>query len=223
MQHTDLGVSIRRAPSNALVAVTSIGSATPVAGAKVEVRVAGRERDAVLWTGTTDAAGLAIVDADSFTDCRQCDLLAIVSKDKELAYAQSRWREWGTDWPSESFETGTEESSTTVPRTCRPQLPAGQRYVATMFSDRGGVYRLGDEVKLKGIVRVDNGRGLELPGRARGCASRSPTTPTPSCRSRLSRSPSSARSTSPRSSLATGDRAATPHGSSGSTAAPAGS
>ncbi len=168
VQHTDLGVSIRRAPGNALVAVTAIGSAAPVAGAEVTMKVLGGEAARTLWTGTTDAAGLATIGPEVFRDCSRCDLLVLVTKGADLAYAQSRWREWGTDLPSETSATattdttGTTGTEATAAADLPPPLPAGRRYLATMFSDRG-VYRLGEEVKLKGIVRIDDGRGLVLP------------------------------------------------------------
>jgi alpha-2-macroglobulin len=161
VQQTDLGVTIRRAPGNALVAVTSIASAQPVSGATIEVRT-GKQDGRVLWRGTTDAAGIALVDADALKDCTRCDLLAIASTKDDRAYTQSRWRDWGINDPAESFDAAISEASdTTEVKDLPPALPAGQRYVGALFADRG-VYRLGDEVKLKGIVRIDSGRGLEF-------------------------------------------------------------
>jgi alpha-2-macroglobulin len=176
VQHTDLGVSIRRSPGNVLVAVTSINGGTAVKGAKVEVRAGGKK----MWSGTTDDAGLAWVDNKALSTCPRCDLFALVSAGSDSAYAQSRWREWGVESPSEYrtasttppvdtsadgvAEEGTTGSETTQarPQIKIPDLPPGQRFITALFADRG-VYRLGEEVKLKGVVRVDTGRGLEMP------------------------------------------------------------
>ena len=158
VQVTDLGVTVKRSPSNVLVAVTSLGTAKAVSGASVKLFGRGKE----IWNGTTDAQGFALADAADLGGCdSNCDLIAVVEHNKQLAYGSAQWREWGDDIPYVDEDSGDGGSSTTV-RPDVPTLPPGQRFNAALFTDRG-VYKLGEEGHVKGIVRIETARTLELP------------------------------------------------------------
>ena len=158
VQVTDLGVTVKRSPSNILVAVTSLGTAKAVSGASVKLFGRGKE----IWKGTSDAAGFALADAADLGGCdSSCDLIAVVEHNKQLAYGSAQWREWGDDIPYVNEDVGDGGSSTTV-RPDVPTLPPGQRFNAALFTDRG-VYKLGEEGHVKGIVRIETARTLELP------------------------------------------------------------
>ena len=158
VQVTDLGVTVKRSPSNVLVAVTSLGTAKAVAGASVKLFGRGKE----IWKGTADAQGFALADAGDLGGCDgSCDLIAVVEHNQQLAYGSAQWREWGDDIPYVPEDIGDGGSSTTV-RPDVPTLPPGQRFTAALFTDRG-VYKLGEEGHVKGIVRIETARTLELP------------------------------------------------------------
>src|SRR5262249_32307730 len=60
VQVTGLGLSVKDSPLNTLVFVTRLADAAPVAGARVQIRDLANH---VVWTGTTDADGLALAPA----------------------------------------------------------------------------------------------------------------------------------------------------------------
>ncbi len=169
VQRGDTAVTLKRSPANVLVAVTSLSTGKPIANANVSLYGLG---DAAYWTGKTNADGVIAAPISKEKLCaRICDLIAVVDGAADgtgmLAYAQSYWRAWGDDIASPDEEPPVEDQGPlvdTVPPTtlAPPELEPGQRVLASLFTDRG-VYRAGEEVHLKGLVRIQTPQTLELP------------------------------------------------------------
>ena len=159
VQATNLGLSVKDSPQNTLIMVTRLDTAQPVEGAKVTIR----DRDnKVFWTGTTDAKGLAVAsrtdlrrDRDAseeqaydnnWTALSELHFIVIAEKDGDVAYVGSDWTEGITPW-----DFGTPWNL----------VEADAQLRGTVFADRG-VYKLGEEVHLKAVVRSDTPDGMKL-------------------------------------------------------------
>ena len=160
VQRTNLAVTLKRSPANVFVAVTELSTGAPVKGAKVSLYGTGSK---AYWVGSTDGAGLVTGEPDTQPGCGSCDVVAVVEKGSDLAYAQSIWREWGDELPYiGETDTASSASSTVAPATKAPVLKPGERLTAAMFADRG-VYKLGETVRVKGMVRTETPAHLQLP------------------------------------------------------------
>ncbi len=140
LQVTNLGVTAKFSPINNLIWVTNLQDATPVAGAKVEIR---DDHNRKLWSGTTTAAGLAqspgwrelgLSSADSWERPRQW---VFVYKDLDFAYTAS---DWGTGIFPYRFDIDYEWN------------PEPVKHAGTLFTERG-LYRAGETVHIKGMLR----------------------------------------------------------------------
>jgi uncharacterized protein YfaS (alpha-2-macroglobulin family) len=169
VQVTNLGVSVKDSPLNTLVFVTQLDNAAPVAGAKVSIRTSD---NVVLWSGTTDANGIAVApstpalrksekkdDANKQEPSEDEDepvhiwdaldplhFIVIAEKDGDTAYVASNWSEGIRPW---DFEVNFDLAE------AQPLLRG------TVFADRG-VYKPGEEVHLKGVLRTDTPTGVQL-------------------------------------------------------------
>lgn len=146
VQVTNLGISIKDSPQNTLVFVTRLDNAAPVAGARVSIVV--RDGKAV-WTGTTGADGVAIAPQSRLRDPRrwyEFTFIVMAEKDGDVAYAGSDWNDGVLPWEY-GLNLDLEEAD--------PLLRG------TVFSDRG-VYRLGEEVHFKAILRSNTPGGIRL-------------------------------------------------------------
>ena len=159
VQATNLGISVKDSPLNTLVMVTRLDDAKPVAGATVTVR---DRENKVFWTGTTDGRGIAVAPntdlrrrkADGQQDqwesnwysLSELHFIVTAEKDGDVAYVGSDWTEGITPW-----DFGTNWNLTEAD----PQLRG------TIFADRG-VYKLGEEVHFKAVVRADEPDGMKL-------------------------------------------------------------
>ena len=161
VQATNLGISVKDSPQNTLVMVTHLDDAKPVAGATVTIR--GRDNQ-VFWTGTTDANGIAMAPNTGLRrmkggDSNQQEMydsewyalgeihfIVTAEKDGDLAYIGSDWNEGIRPWNFDLNYSLVEAD---------PQLRG------TVFVDRG-VYKLGEEVHLKAVVRSDEPTGMKL-------------------------------------------------------------
>ncbi|HEX9986798.1 MAG TPA: MG2 domain-containing protein [Thermoanaerobaculia bacterium] len=158
VQATNLGLSVKDSPQNTLVLVTRLDDARPVAGAKVSIRNLTND---VVWTGTTGADGIAIAPN---TDLRrpkekpaeeedyawealsELHFVVIAEKDGDVAYVGSDWNENINPWDF-GLDFNVNEAD--------PLLRG------TVFTDRG-VYKLGEEIHLKAILRSDTPNGMQL-------------------------------------------------------------
>ncbi len=141
IQVTDLGLSAKFSPENNVVWVTELRTGLPVADAAVELR---DDTNAVRWTGRTDATGraespgwraLGLKGRNEWSRPRQW---VFARRGGDVAFTSS---EWGTG--VDPYRFGIEYDWNP-----RPETVDG-----LIFSERG-IYRAGETVHLKGIVRV---------------------------------------------------------------------
>ena len=152
VQVTNLGISVKDSPQNTLIFVTRLDTGAPVAGANVSIV---RLNNQVHWRGTTGADGVAIAPETPLRDPNdwwRFEFIVTAEKDGDVAYVGSDWNEGITPW---EFGTGVNLSE------------ASPLLRGTVFTDRG-VYRLGEEVHFKAILRHNTPAGIRLlqPGTA---------------------------------------------------------
>lgn len=139
LQITNLGLTTKLSADETLVWVTSLADAKPQPGATIKLRNAS---NTVVWTGTTDAQGLArgpglrdIPRPDTYSP-----LLVTASLGDDFAFLNAgegdyEIRPWHFNIP---YQWDWKD----------------YRYETHLFTDRG-VYRAGDTVHIKGLVRED--------------------------------------------------------------------
>jgi len=147
VQVTNLGVNVKYSPQNTLVFITRLDTGEPVPGARVSLIT----RDgSMAWDGTTGADGTALAGPaprrrrDWYDG--KIDFIVVAEKDGDLAYAGSNWHEGIGPWDFGVYPN---------PREADPVLRG------SVFTDRG-VYRLGEEVHFKAILRSDTPTGIRL-------------------------------------------------------------
>ncbi|MEA2338043.1 MAG: alpha-2-macroglobulin [Thermoanaerobaculia bacterium] len=162
VQVTNLGISVKDSPQNTLILVTRLDNAAAVAGAKVSIRTMDNK---VFWTGTTDANGIAIApntdlrvnrtknekgeeeeEEGSWLAYGEPHFVVTAEKDGDTAYVVSDWNEGVGTWDF-GLNFNLDES--------RPLLRG------TIFTDRG-VYKPGEEVHTKIVLRSDTPKGMQL-------------------------------------------------------------
>ena len=146
VQVTNLGITVKDSPQNTLIFVTRLDTGAPVAGARVSIV---RTDNSTFWSGATAADGTALAPATRLRDPEDWWKFAFIvtaEKDGDVAYAGSDWNEGLSPW---EFGTGLDLHEST------PLLRG------TVFSDRG-VYRPGEEVHLKAILRHNAPDGVRL-------------------------------------------------------------
>ena len=149
VQVTNLGLTVKDSPQNTLVFVTRLDNGEAVAGARVSIV---DRRNQTVWSGTTGADGVAIAPDTPLRKRRmwfapELDFLVLAEKDGDVAYLGSDWTEGIDPW---SFGQRFNLSE------------AAPLLRGSVFADRG-VYRLGEEVHAKAILRRDTPRGIDLP------------------------------------------------------------
>ncbi len=150
-QITDLAVTAKFSPENTLVFVSGLKDGKPVAGAGVQIRSGS---NAVIWSGKTDANGLFEGPGWSHPGVerpkeqwRTPQLFAIARNGNDLAYV------------STSFADITGYASNI---TYRDSPAATHDYGGSLFTERG-LYKAGEEVFIKGIVREKRGGSWTIP------------------------------------------------------------
>ena len=146
VQVTNLGISVKDSPLNTLVFVTRLDNAAPVAGARVAIL---KPDGSTLWSGTTGNDGVAMAPETRLRNPRgwgELAFLVTAEKDGDIAYAASDWNEGLQSW-----EFG-------IPFSLNESEPLLR---GTVFSDRG-VYRLGEEVQFKAVLRSNTPSGVKL-------------------------------------------------------------
>jgi hypothetical protein len=140
LQVTELGVSGKFSPDNNLIWVSELKSGLPVSGAEVEIR---DDENAVRWRGRTDAEGKAETPGWKALGFRPRERW---EKPRQWVFAQR-----GDDavFTSSEWGTGVEPYRFDIPYDWNPEP---ERLAATLFSERG-IYRAGETVHLKGILR----------------------------------------------------------------------
>jgi uncharacterized protein YfaS (alpha-2-macroglobulin family) len=146
VQVTNLGITVKDSPQNTLVFVTALDSGAPVAGADVSIV---RLDNSQAWRGRTDDQGVAMAPAMTLRKARQPWKFAFIvtaSKGDDVAYVASDWNQ------------GIEPYAFGAPYDVTEAEPLLR---GTVFPDRG-VYKLGEDVHLKAVLRRDRPGGIEL-------------------------------------------------------------
>ena len=137
-----VNVLLKRTSSSALVWITDLKSGEPVAGAKVTLRTADK-RQKVLGTGTTDAEGL--FEATFSDTAMHRGMYALIELDGEYAIGHSWWDDGILPW---NFGLSPEYYDT--------------KAKALFYTDRP-IYRPGQKVYFKGVIRLDDDAHYSLP------------------------------------------------------------
>ena len=146
VQVTNLGITVKDSPQNTLIFVTRLDTGAPVANATVSII---RTPNATFWRGTTGSDGTALVPNTRLRDPDdwwRFEFIVTAEKDGDIAYVGSDWNEGITPW---EFGTGLNLNESD------PLLRG------SVFTDRG-VYKLGEEVHLKAILRHNAPDGIRL-------------------------------------------------------------
>ena len=152
LQVTELGISGKFSPENNVIWVTELRSGLPVPEAEVEIR---DDRNRIKWKGRTDREGtvrtpgwkeLGLTSRDPWDEPRQWIL---VTRGRDIALSSS---EWGTGIDPYRFRIAYDWN---------PQPPLIQ---GSVFTERG-IYRAGEDVHIKGIIRKKEKGGWVLPTR----------------------------------------------------------
>ena len=146
VQVTNLGINVKDSPQNTLVFVTRLDTGAPVPGARVSIV---KPDGSTQWTGTTEADGVAMAPESRLRDPRKWYEFAFIvtaERDGDVAYVGSDWNEGVQPWDF-GMRFDLEEAE--------PLLRG------SVFTDRG-VYRLGEEVHVKAILRHNTPAGIRL-------------------------------------------------------------
>lgn len=151
LQVTNIGISAKFSPENNLIWITELKTGLPIPEAEIEIR---NKDNKIIWTGKTDPEGkaqspgwkaLGQKKQDSWT---KPHLWILVSKNDDLAFTSS---EWGTGvYP---YELG-------ISYNWNPEPVELEGYI---FSERG-IYRAGEKICIKGIIRERKKGEWKLPG-----------------------------------------------------------
>ena len=144
---TNLGVHFKRGRSSSLVWVTTLDRSRAVAGARVAVNDC---RGKPMWSGSTDAKGMARVERELDDPAREClssaGLFVTARAGADLSFVFSQWMRGIEPW--------------------RFSIPTGQAGDATRIAhtvfDRT-LARVGETLSMKHFVREQTQRGLALP------------------------------------------------------------
>ena len=146
VQVTNLGINVKDSPQSTLVFVTRLDNGEAVADANITI--VNRE-NRQLWRGTTGRDGVVMAPALPLRepdDWYRMSFIVMAEKNGDVAYVASDWNEGISPWdfghPYQLWE------STDILR-------------GSIFTDRG-VYKPGEEVHVKAIVRADTPTGIRL-------------------------------------------------------------
>ncbi|HUL74887.1 MAG TPA: MG2 domain-containing protein [Vicinamibacterales bacterium] len=146
VQVTNLGITVKDSPQSTLIFVTRLDNGAAVADARVSIVNLGNQQ---LWRGTTGRDGVAMAPALPLRkpdDWYKLSFVVTAEKDGDIGYVASNWNEGITPW---EFGVGYQLwEATDILR-------------GSVFSDRG-VYKPGEDVHVKAIVRADTVNGIRL-------------------------------------------------------------
>ncbi|NUZ07956.1 alpha-2-macroglobulin family protein [Piscinibacter koreensis] len=147
---TNLGVHFKQGRENSVVWVTTLDRGKPVAGADIAVRDCNGR---LLWSGRSDAAGLAVVPRPLDANPSRCEadagyfVSARSAASGDVAFVFSGWQKGIEAW---RFHVPTGEGR-------EPQLRAATVFDRTLF-------RAGETVSMKHFVRRETSSGLAPAG-----------------------------------------------------------
>ncbi len=146
VQVTNLGITVKDSPQSTLVFVTRLDNGEPVTDAQISIIGVDNKQ---LWHGATGKDGVALAPTLALRDPEDWSKLSFVvtaEKNGDLAYVVSNWNEGIEPW-----EFGNPFSLWEAKDILR----------GSVFTDRG-VYKPGEEVHVKAIVRTDTPTGIRL-------------------------------------------------------------
>ncbi len=151
---TDVGVSFKTSAQNILIWTTSLKTGLPLPGMQVELR--GKDNK-VVWNGTTDVRGLALAPGWSKLDVLAADwgqpeIFAFITSPNGDAVVSNQWNDGMEPW---RFNINYDYN------------PVAQSLQTYLFAERG-VYRPGETVHLKGVIRQQVDGSWKLPSLVRG-------------------------------------------------------
>ena len=150
LQVTDLGISGKFSPENNVLWVTELKTGQPVADAEVEIRDDG---NTIRWTGKTDSQGKAKTPGWKLLGIRSRDewdkpqQWIFVRRGRDSAFFSS---EWGTGIEPYRFNLDMEFYA------------EPDKFEGTVFTERG-IYRAGEQVHIKGVIRKNEKARWTLP------------------------------------------------------------
>ena len=146
VQVTNLGISVKDSPQSTLVFVTRLDTGEPVGSAEVSII---NTDNKTVWKGSTGPDGVVIAPALPLRDpddWYELSFIVMVEKDGDVAYVGSDWNEGIMPW---DFNVRYDLwQATDILR-------------GSVFTDRG-VYKPGESVQVKAIVRSDTPNGVRL-------------------------------------------------------------
>ena len=151
---TDVGITFKTSAQNTLIWTTSLKTGAPVGGLAVELRGSDNK---VVWTGTTDEHGLALAPGWGQLEVPtrewgQPVLYAFITSPQGDGVASNQWNDGLEPW---RFNMEYDYN------------PTAQNYKTYLFTERG-IYRPGETVHVKGVVRQRQGGAWKLPATVRG-------------------------------------------------------
>ncbi len=152
LQITELGISAKFSAENNIIWVTELKTGQPVPGASLEIR---DDSNAVKWRGETDSSGKAetpgwkklglVGSRDAYSEPR---LWVFAQRGSDTAFTSS---EWGTGLDPYRF------------RIAYDWYPEPALFEGYIFTERG-IYRAGEDVHIKGIIREKIKGEWHIPG-----------------------------------------------------------
>ncbi len=138
---TRMAVHFKHGRESSLAWVTTLDNARPVANARVSVNTCEGQP---LWSGNTDANGIARIDAqlEPGNNWRCQGLLVVARKDGDVSFMRSSWNQGISTW---EFNLGGGASAT--------------RIATHTVLDRP-LFRAGETVSMKHFVRLRTGQGF---------------------------------------------------------------
>lgn len=144
---TNMVVHFKHGDQSSLAWVTSLDKGQPVAGASVTVRNC---EGKALWSGTTDASGIARIDAAIRGDCKDDDGLFVSARlGEDTTFTLSEWNDGIEPWRFRVNTANKDQDGT---------------FATTVF-DRT-LLRQGETVHMKHFLREQVAAGLVVPGAA---------------------------------------------------------
>lgn len=151
---TDVGVTFKTSPDSILLWTTSLKTGQPLSGLAVELR---NQDNKIVWTGTTDANGIVRAPGWGQLDVPTKEwgrpsLYAFVTSPNGDSVVSNLWDDGLELW---RFNIDYDYN------------PTAQTLKSYVFTDRG-VYRPGETVHVKGVIRQQKDGAWQLPQIVRG-------------------------------------------------------
>lgn len=149
-QITDLTINAKLSPDSGLIIVTDKAN-NPVEGACIRIL---DKNNKLIWEGTTDKNGCFAITEIYYAmrDKKIENFCIFASKDNDSAFIAANW-----DWNIPLWDLGYKISD----------FKYASPYKASIFTEKN-IYRPGNSVNIKGIVREKTVNGLKIPRKVAG-------------------------------------------------------